>query len=228
MAVVIFVTISVLGLGLFFVVSEAISSDVRKYQISYKTDSESDFEYAKNTKVGNVLAEGFFRCDNPVSDSRIDGVYSSIRIDMDYYTTHTTTTVDSKGTTHVSIYYSWDWVSTDYNRAETFSFLGQTGSVSDLDGLYSPEETIYDGSIRYRIYTIPTSFYGVGFWSSSDDFRLIEAWRDTTVDRVLNEKLSGISVIPNAFFIVWEIIAITITGLFIYRENNWLLFKKEK
>ena len=188
--------------------------------MAYKTSSESDFEYAKNTKVGTILAEGIFTCDKPVSDPRIDGVFTSIRVDIDYYTMHTTTTVDSKGMAHIKTYYSWDWFATEYNRAEMFSFLGQTGPVVALDGAYESEETVYDGSVRYRISTIPTEFYGVGFWSTSDDFHMTNVWREQSIDRVVDSETRSASVIPVVFAVVWELASIVGLVLFIYLKRE--------
>ena len=213
--VVVFVLVSSIGMWLSFVISDAILHNALGYQVAYKTSSESDFEYAKNTKVGTILAEGMFTCDKPVSDPRIDGVFASIRVDIDYYTMHTTTTVDSKGMTHIKTYYSWDWFATEYNRAETFSFLGQTGPVVALDDAYESEETVYDGSVRYRISTIPTEFYGVGFWSTSDDFHMTNVWREESIDQVVDSETRSASMIPVVFMISWTCLSLFSLVLFI-------------
>ena len=218
----------VIGGGLFFGISEDLSSGTRQYQVAYKTSSESDFNYAKNTKVGNVLAEGTFACDRPVSDERIEGVYTAIRVDIDRYTMHTTTRTDAKGRVQITTYYSWDWTDTEYNRAESFSFLGQTGDVSGLGNIYSSEETIYDGSIRYRISTIPTSFYGVGFWSAGDDLQINEAWRDQTVDQVMSSEVESASIIPVIFVVIWDIVTVIAIGLFLIFNDDKILMKRKR
>lgn len=225
-----------IGLGIFFSFSEWSREGIRKYEVAYKTNSADEFNHAKVTKLGSIMANGEFSTIDPVSDERVDGMYMKIKVITERYTQHTRTYTDSKGKTQIETYYEWDHYGVHESIASKFIFFGNEGLVSEIPDLYEKKETVYDGNtifplvgdLRYQYYVIPEKFEGTGFWIFGNEEHLKEVWRDKTPEEVVKEYQANAFVGPITFAIIWGILTLGGTIVFISFDNDWLLDRSRK
>ena len=234
-AAAVFLLLAAMGVGLRFAVEEASSEDYRRYETAFKTDNESDFAYAKITRIGDAMAYGTFASVGSANDERLDSARMAVKDVSERYTRHTrtVTTTDSNGVTHSKeeTYYTWDWAGTDYDLADGFSFMGIDGDVSELpDKLYSHDGTFYDGigyiayegAIRHQLYSIPEEFEATALWSLLEEHRIEEVWNGKTVEQAMEEARRRAFFAPNVFTAFWIAVTVGATAGFVMLENRWL------
>jgi hypothetical protein len=113
-----------------------LMGNVRKYELALPVTDQTQFQYAHQTQVGNVLAYGQMVANEPVSFDELKNGYSLISKIEQHYTMHTYTTCETVNkvtscTTHV--YWSWDEYGRKNLASATFTFLGEKFNFSDLN-----------------------------------------------------------------------------------------------
>ena len=149
--------------------------NIRKYELALKVTNSSEFQYASETQVGDVLAYGEMVANEPVSFDELKYRYSLIskvkeRYTMHQYITCTTTDKVTSCTTHT--YYSWDIESFKNVASADFNFLGRKFYFSDLN-LGTQETLKLNKDTMFNIEKVKYDYlYEKNpFWWNIGDFR---------------------------------------------------------
>jgi hypothetical protein len=161
------------------VVRDGLLYEYKSYQNAIKLTDATQFSYAKNTQVGNIMGYGELIADEEQTIPELLNKYGGITKVKEEYNQHqyTTCTTDSNGnetcTTH--IYYSWDYDGSSTVISPTFTFLGVVFNINQLDitpniNLKLNKDTFsqdYIKNVKYERYLYKEDKY----WESVGDVR---------------------------------------------------------
>lgn len=177
------IIIMVIALSVFInpFIKDSFLDDIRMYQNALQIDGDTaQFQYAKNTSVGDVFAYGRMKSTHPVILPELIGQYSIIEKVTERYTQHTREVCngydeDGECTGYrTEIYYSWDTHSRNGFISDYFEFLSVSFSCTSLD-------ISTQGVLGLSQNTVSQSFISKvqgnyiyeenGFWTSEGDLR---------------------------------------------------------
>ena len=178
-----------LSVGLSLWIKHAIDSSqyekAKVYNTAIQATESEVFNYAIDSRQGNVLGSGTFEAETPVGLPELKGTYFQIEKTKERYTRHTETY--SCGTSDVPktctrTYYEWDYAGRDYVTADTVVLHGREYPSSlfsigfkkrlDCDAItvnckraHSYEDTrgwfgYSEGDIRYYYHATDATFWG--------------------------------------------------------------------
>lgn len=128
----IIVVLLTLALAIFInpFVKDSMLEDIRTYQNALQIDNEpTTFQYAQQTRVGDVFAYGVMRAVTPMSIPELVNSYSIIEKITERYTRHTRYVCDSHDKNgnctggHYETYYTWDTDGQDTYISNYFDFM---------------------------------------------------------------------------------------------------------
>lgn len=221
-------------LTLGFLISTKLHNSIitknEKYFKALKINNDPElFDYAINTNVGNIVSQGKFVANEPVSDSLIDGEYFSIKKIKENYVqkTKTVTYVDSNGTTRTKTekYWVWEEVDRETFYTNTLQYLGKTFSYKKFSfDNHSYKDTVYTGLMtRYKFYVIPIEFNASVFSvTKSNSIEKNEVYAGYTIDELIEHKEKETDFIIVLFWVIWIVLTAVIVILFVALEIKYL------
>lgn len=230
--VVVSVVIVILMIAVGFPITEKIYNNAtennEKYFKSLKiNDDENMFEYALNTNIGNTLAYGKFKANEPVSDKMIKGKYFAIeRIQENYVMKTRTVTYTSNGKTKTRTETYWTWEEVDRVQAntKTFNFLGKDFSYSKARfSNYREFDTVRDGNTRYIFEVIPYEFKGTLFSKVIENtITDSSVYAEKDLKQVIELKKNDAGFKVKCFWFIWAGIIILVIVGFVALDNRYL------
>lgn len=172
-SVIIFAVMIIFGVFISDKIDDYNLSKNEEYYLALKVDNSEQFQYAKKTSVGNVLAYGEVSAESPVSMPEISGEYFYIEKVTERYNRHVEieTYKDSKGKTRTreKVTYSWDTENRDSEMTESFNFLGVNfeNKLSSIPEVRADLDTVAVDKSKVRSNYI----YNDGFFESVGDTR---------------------------------------------------------
>lgn len=227
-SVIILAIMFIIGLFIGDKINDAHLDDVAKYNKALKIKEPEVFQYAMKTNIGNAFIEGDFSAVDPVTYDDLEDGYMYVVREKEEYTRHTrqVTYKDSKGKTHTKteVYYTWDNVATDRQKATKVLFMGVEFSI-DKFSIPSKEriKTVYlNPDTRYIYSGVPKTFHGTIFSYLSDN--TIQGNSLTIYPSSIESTLDFLTsnIIIYFFWIVWIIFSVFIAYYFCVQENDWL------
>jgi hypothetical protein len=236
-----FVTSVWLGLIIKHLIDDAGYETAKLYNTAVQADSTDRFNYAVDSRQGNVLASGIFTAKTPVSMPNVSGEYFSIERIKERYTQHTQTY--ECGTTEVPqtctrTYYTWDYRGSEDTQAavlslhdreypsEIFSVSGTRRLDCDVMQLnckrgYEYENTGWftsEGDLRWYYRVKDTSFFGTILVDTAEGtLKPISGGKIRILEIDIPTAVEQVNKIYNGtiFFIVWLLIAVIVSIVFI-------------
>lgn len=231
------IAITLLLIGLGFIISSAISNGINekneKYYKALKiNNNEEQFKYAIKTNIGYVLAQGKVQAVKEVSIEDIEGTYFYIKKEKEVYTKHYrevehTRTVGNKTETYYTTeeYWTWDYAGEETFNTEQFNFLGvdfEYGTINFYNTEYK-ETRSGDYNIRYNYYIIPYEFEGSLFTHiDNNTINENEFYYNNTIENIIKNKESEEQTSRIIFWVLWCILIVFIDAAYISLENNYL------
>lgn len=231
------IVIVLLLVALGFFISNSIHNaaleNSEKYFKSLKINNDAElFDYALATEVGNVLAYGTLKANEPVSDKLLDGTYFSILKIEEHYVqkTRTVTYTDSNGKTQTKIetYWEWEEYKRDYFNTDTFTFLGKVLDYNLINfDFHTYQDTIKEGGffsdVRYVFYTIPFEF-NASLFAKAKDGTIINntLYVDQTIKEVIKQKEESADTSVIVFWVFWSILIFAAVIGFVVLENRYI------
>lgn len=244
----------------FFVRSSIVSNRIEELELYTKAlevQEIEDFNYALETKVGNVLAFDDCYSMESVSLSELKQEYSVIMKIKEEYTSHTESYKDSKGNTNTRTTYSWDRKNKQIYNVNEIVFMDRKLSINlfefdevDFEVLNLNQNTVnedvlslcnstyyypngkrtIEGNCRYRYYVIPLKFSGTMFMDlNADTFTKdnTEFYLNKTIEEVIELK-SNTESGGFFFWLVWLFVTFILVFIFYFIDNKWLEDKNSK
>lgn len=228
-------TLILLGLG--YLITTGVRKHIEeKNEVYYKAlkikDDNDMFQYALDTNIGYVLAQGHIKAVNGVSDSGIDGIYFRIRKVKEKYTKHTKrvahTRTKSDGTTETyyttETYWEWDYQGTETTTTEKFDFMGVEYSYGKIN--FSNEEYLgivkESSKIRYKYYVIPFEFDGTLFSFIENNTITKNEFYFSNIDKVIEDKQNASSTFKIIFWTIWIFLILLADFFYVYADNKYL------
>lgn len=237
----------VLSIGIGFLLTKEIRDNqyekARLYNTAIQADEKDRFNYAVDSRQGNVLGSGTFSAKEPVKIEDLSGEYFRISKNKERYTQHTRTY--SCGTEEVpqtctETYYTWDYAGGDDYESPILIFHDReyptnmfTISVSrrvgcetiliDCKNGHRYENTGWwtsEGDIRWYYYVADTSFFGTILTDTREGtLAPVHASkitvRNTDIPTVLKEANNQIA--STVFLSIWVLLTLGVCG-FTLRE----------
>lgn len=230
-------------------------SEGYKTQVMYTTAIQATdaqhFNYAVDSQQGNLLANGVFKTDDKylVKYPEMTKSYAYVERVKEHYTMHTYTTCTKNScTTHV--YYSWDEVADEDQKAQKVGLFGREydgnlfnfhNFLKDTDcrgitdknisgGWFSKKEgcdgTHYylDGDDRYAYSTVPQSVTATFIANSlNGGLKPIKEDRITLQNKSIAQQMKDVGAYKVILFWVFLVIIFTITCLAILGAWAWVM-----
>jgi hypothetical protein len=195
-----------------------------KYDRAARITEQDLFQHGMDTDLGNAFVYGDLTSVDPVAMEHLDGEYSKIKRVKEHYTMHTRTYTDSKGHTHTTIYYSWDWVGEDKVASKHYTFLGITLPAEKFEGIRTKYNCTYNISSvdRYVFYTHPVSVKATIFTVLSKDTisDKSKVFEGKDIAKTVEELESGTQ--STIFLVAWAFLTVIAIAVFLYADNDWL------
>lgn len=198
------------------------------YLKALKISAPQMFDYALQTNVGHVLAEGTVKGLKPVTHPYIDGEYYYIEEIEQHYvekSRQVSYKCGDKTCWKTETYWEWDDVGRDWWQVDTVEFLGRQFSPKQIRAnIESYHSTVTESHyVRYEYYTIPVEFNGVLFAKTVDNnIQNTEFHYGKTLDVVIAEKEKSAESDVLLFWLLWMILAAIIAIGFMVLENKYL------
>ena len=219
-----------------FFISTSIHNKVsvgnEKYFKALKVDNNPEmFGYALKTNVGDVLAYGKFKANEPVSDPLIKGEYFSLIKAEEHYVmkTRTVTTTDDDGNveTKTEIYWEWDEMFRETHNTPTFQYLGEDFKYKTIKfRQHSYIEKVSKGrgtNVRWKFYGIPTEFNAALFFKAKDGSITEPTLHlNKKIQSILESKEKEADMWVVVFWVFWVLlIALAVFG-FVALDNRFI------
>lgn len=219
-----------------FFVASAIDKSVRDGQLRYRQAAEllsdSEFEHAMRTDVGDAFASGRFETLDPVSYEGIGGKYLDITADYQHYTMHTRVVHYTTGSgktrqhhTRIEHYWTWDTTKVDRRSAKRVRWCGQEfpkGKFS-YSRVGSASRTLSKGSHDRIVFSLrPVEFdasafsaFAGGTVSDGTELRPGVSTASLRADLVEDHSVGW-------FWAGWAFLTCLAVFGFVYLDNRWL------
>lgn len=221
------------------IVQSVLDSNEKYYSATQIVYDENRFEYCLRTNKGNVLIEGPFSAATPITHADVSGEQLYIKVRRERYTQHQRTVYeyDEKGNitgSHIEIYYSWDYHSSDAWYPETVKLYNSVFNFGKFDypevlltGWYNNSPWV--GNIRYRYSGYGTNFNGMVIANFSDNtiYNFDKGGGSIpitffTVEKYIENLEGNVTSSRVLFWIAWMVLTGGIVVGFYYLENRWL------
>lgn len=221
----------VIGIILSGMINDYLMDQFQEYNTALQITEDKDlFEYGMRTNIGNAFIYGDLVAVDPVSNSKINGIYGSITKKTQRYTRHTRTVTKTRNVggktqtyTDTEVYWTWDTINTESNHATTISFLGVQFSYDKID--YFPEEYIstvkLSSDLREEYYGSKTSYIGTLYANlSNNTISNTHFYDNQSIEDAIEILESKWQLI--LFWIGWIILIVACIYGFYYLDNQWL------
>lgn len=210
------------------------------YNTAIQAKTDHTFNYAIDSRQGNIITSGLFETNEPVSNPNVNGNFFKIIETEERYTRHTETyECGSKESprTCTRTYYTWDHYNYETSKSPTIVFRSReypSELFSEIypnrldcsqiitnkckqDYRYEDKQNFFGFSTsdkRWKYEVIPTHFYGAFIANSQNG--ILEAI-DTSTIRIRNNTVEEMiekankTVMPSIVILIWLIMTIIIT-----------------
>lgn len=222
--------------GLGFLVASKIHDSVsvanERYFKSLKIDNDEEmFNYTISTEVGNVLSFGTVQAIGSVSDEMIEGEFFALMKKEEHYVqkTRTVTYTDSNGVsrTRTEVYYEWEEKNREYDRVDSFTYLGREFTHDDIKidnyAYLTTEKNHFLSDVRYKFYIIPLE-QDITLFAVAKDKTIqdTQVHYSQSIEQIIDYKEREADVAVIVFWVVWVLLTIGAVIGFVALDNRYL------